>query len=64
MIKKNSDSQINKTKKTSDELASALDYGVDIQMLIDNLNRPIIERIKRHQIALNTFQKLCNAQKL
>ena len=44
------------------ELASARDYGVDVRMLVDNLNRPVIERIKRHQIALNTFEKLHKAK--
>jgi hypothetical protein len=46
------------------ELAFAVDYGVDIQALIANLNRPVAERIRRHQIALDTFQKLRNAKKL
>ena len=45
------------------ELTSARDYGIDILMLLSNLNRPIIERIKRHQIALDTFYKLQNARK-
>ena len=44
------------------ELASARDYGVDISMLLANLKRPVIERIKRHQIALDTFYKLQNAR--
>ena len=46
------------------ELAAARDYGVDLQMLYDNLNRPVIERIRRHQIALDTFERLQNAKKL
>jgi hypothetical protein len=45
------------------EVAQARDYGVDIPMLLDNLNRPVIERIKRHQIALETFEKLRKAKK-
>ncbi len=65
-----------KTNKTTDpkwlskliektpELAAARDYGVDIQMLIDNMNRSVSERIKRHQIALDTFQKLRSAKKI
>jgi len=43
------------------ELAAARDYGVDIRMLQANLNRPVIERIRRHQIALDTFDKLRKA---
>jgi len=46
------------------ELAAARDYGVDVQMLYANLNRPVIERIRRHQIALDTFEKLRKAKKL
>jgi len=45
------------------ELAQARDYGVDIPMLLANLNRPVIERIRRHQIALDTFDKLRKAKK-
>ena len=48
----------------SPELAAARDYGVDIQMLQANLNRPVIERIRRHQIALDTFEKLRKAKKV
>ncbi len=46
------------------ELALARDYGVDIWMLLSNLDRPVIERIKRHQMALNTFRKMQSARKL
>jgi 3-dehydroquinate dehydratase len=46
------------------ELAAARDYGVDIRMLQANLNRPVIERIRRHQIALDTFEKLRGAKQL
>jgi len=46
------------------ELAAARDYGVDIRMLQANLNRPVIERIRRHQIALDTFEKLRKAKQL
>ena len=41
-------------------LAAARDYGVDIQMLLDNLKRPVSERIRRHNIALQTIKKLQN----
>lgn len=46
------------------ELAAARDYGVDIAMLVSNMNRTVAERIERHQIALNTFHKLRNTKKL
>ena len=41
-------------------LTKAKQYGIDIVMLYDNLQRPITERIRRHQIALDTFKKLYN----
>ena len=44
-------------------LAKAKQYGIDIVMLYDNLQRPVAERIKRHQIALDTFKKLHNTAK-
>lgn len=40
------------------DLAKAKEYGIDIVMLYDNLQRPVIERIRRHQIALDAFEKL------
>ena len=44
-------------------LAKAKEYGVDIVMLSDNLKRTPAERIRRHQIALETFKKFHNATK-
>jgi len=75
MSKKVSHSQVNDKENISSEtlsdlidkvpeLAAARDYGVDIQMLQANLNRPVIERIRRHQIALDTFEKLRKAKQL
>ena len=43
-------------------LKEARDYGVDIQMLIDNANHSVTERIKRHNIALQTFKKMRKAK--
>ena len=42
----------------------AEDFGVDISMLIDNIKRTPTERIRRHQIALNTVEKLRKAIQL
>jgi len=42
------------------ELADAKEYGIDIVMLYDNLQRSVEERIRRHQIALDMFKKLHN----
>jgi hypothetical protein len=45
-------------------LQAALDYGIDISMLADNLKRTPAERIRRHQIALNTMEMLKAKKKL
>ncbi len=42
-------------------LRHAKEWGVDIQMLLDNLERPISERIRRSQIASNTLLELQSA---
>jgi len=46
------------------ELAAAKKYGIDISMLVDNLALTPKDRIRRHQIALNTIEKLRNARRL
>jgi hypothetical protein len=43
-------------------LAEAARYGVDIGLLLDNLKRPVSERIRRHQAALNAMNQLRNAK--
>jgi F0F1-type ATP synthase beta subunit len=55
----------NKTVESSgqaDEVQAAVDYGIDIEMLIDNIKRGPGERIRRHQTALNTAEKLREAK--
>jgi hypothetical protein len=47
--------------KKSPALAKAARYGVDIPLLLDNLRRPVSERIRRHQSILNSINKLRNA---
>ncbi|MBN2018940.1 MAG: hypothetical protein JW749_01805 [Sedimentisphaerales bacterium] len=42
-------------------LAEAARYGVDIGLLLDNLRRPVSERIHRHQAALNAMNQLRKA---
>ena len=57
----------NKAKSKSvrtDPIQAAVDYGIDIPALIDNIGRSCTERIQRHQIALNTAEKLRKARKL
>jgi len=48
----------------ADPIQAAIDDGIDVTMLIDNLQRSVTERIKRHQIALNTTEKLKKAKRL
>jgi len=43
------------------ELKEASKFGVDVVMLVDNLNRTVEERIRRHQIAANLAKELRNA---
>jgi len=47
-----------------DSIQAAMDSGIDVSMLADNLRRTVTERIKRHQIALNTAEKLRKAKRL
>jgi hypothetical protein len=53
----------NKHFAYADEIQAAADYGIDISMLIDNIRRSPAERIKRHQIALNTATKIRKAKR-
>lgn len=46
------------------EIQAAVDYGIDVSILIDNVRRSYSERITRHQIALNTVEKLRRARRL
>jgi len=46
------------------EIQAAIDYGIDVSMLIQNVKRSCTERIIRHQIALNTVEKLRKARRL
>jgi hypothetical protein len=45
-----------------DPIRAAADYGIDIPMLTANVNRTPAERIRRHQIALETFWALRKAK--
>jgi len=54
--------RVNKSRR-ADPIQVAADYGIDISMLADNLNRSVTERIRRHQIALDTAEKLRKAKR-
>jgi hypothetical protein len=43
-------------------LKAADDYGIDIPALIENIKRSVFDRIRRHNIALNTAEKLREAK--
>jgi hypothetical protein len=49
---------------SGDQIRAAIDHGIDISMLIQNISRSYTERIIRHQIALNTIEKLHKAGNL
>jgi hypothetical protein len=46
-----------------DAAQAAADYGIDVAQLRDNLALPVAERLRRHQIALNTVEKLRKAKR-
>lgn len=50
--------------RQADPVQAAIDHGIDVSMLADNLRRSVAERLRRHQIALNTVKKLRKAKRL
>ena len=64
MTDKNSNSDIftNTTDCNCAELQEARRFGIDVTMLVDNLNRTVAERIRRHQIAANLVKEFRNAK--
>lgn len=48
----------------SPQLAEARKNGVDLWALWANLQRPVAERFRRHQIAIETMRKLRKAKKI
>ena len=57
-------SRVIKTLEQSHEIQGAIDCGIDIDALIDNLKRTPEERIRRHQIALDAMKALQKAKHL
>ena len=47
-----------------DPVQAAADYGIDVAQLRDNLALTVTERVRRHQIALNTVELLQKAKRL
>ena len=60
----NPDNFINTPVDDCPEFEEARKFGVDVAMLVDNLNRTVEERIRRHQIAANLAKELRNAKLL
>ena len=54
--------EVIKSERRLPEIQAAIDYGIDIQQLMDNLKRTPAERIRRHQMALNAVKKLRKAK--
>ncbi|MEN6425267.1 MAG: hypothetical protein ABFE13_07885 [Phycisphaerales bacterium] len=48
----------------SDAIREAVEYGIDISMLRANVALTPAERLRRHQIALNTAEMLRKAKRL
>jgi len=48
----------------SEKLQRLQQKGLDLHLLWDNLQRPVSERIRRHQIALDALNQLRQARKL
>jgi hypothetical protein len=48
----------------TDPIQKTIDYGIDILMLSENLKRTPTERIRRHQIAINTALMLRKAKRI
>jgi len=50
--------------QTRDAVQEAIDYGIDVSALRDNLARTPAERLRRHEIALHTLEMLQKAKRL
>ncbi len=57
--------QIRKARtKPPDAVQEAIDYGIDVAAIRDNLALTPAERLRRHQIALNTVEMLQKARSI
>ncbi|KPK42687.1 MAG: hypothetical protein AMJ65_07285 [Phycisphaerae bacterium SG8_4] len=62
--KSNENREFQTKSRQTDPVQAAIDCGIDIEMLVDNLQRTVTDRIERNQIALNTAEKLRKAKRL
>jgi hypothetical protein len=51
-------------KEPPDAVQEAIDYGIDVAAIRDNLALTPAERLRRHQIALNTVEMLQKARSI
>jgi len=49
-------------RPSRDAIQEAIEYGIDVAALRENLARTPAERLRRHQIALDTIRKLQKAR--
>jgi hypothetical protein len=47
-----------------DPIQAAAEYGIDVSQLRDNLALTVAERLRRHQMALDTVEMLQKAKRL
>jgi hypothetical protein len=47
-----------------DPIQAAAEYGIDIPMLTANLARTPAQRVRRHQIALETYRMLRKSKRI
>ena len=50
--------------RSPDAIQEAMEYGIDISMLRANLALSPTERLRRHQVALNTVEMLRKAKRI
>ncbi len=62
--RKNKIAGISPPRLRKDPIRAAADYGIDIPMLLANMARTPAERIRRHQIALETFRAFRKAKRV
>ena len=60
----NRSKRTNNEAQTDDPIQGAVEYGIDISQLRDNLALTVAERLRRHQTALNTVEMLQKAKRL
>lgn len=61
---KNKNIRIVSSRHRKDPIRAAAEYGIDVPMLMANLARTPAERIRRHQIALDTFRMLRKSKRV